>query len=132
MRSRLKPLITLLYNPSRALAEIAAAAPYVFGAILALLATFLYRDILSRALLQSFSAMNNRAVRDEAQGEYICLLNNDTAILDDGWLGEMIEHARRPEVGIVGAKLSFPDSRIQHGGDCDAGPLRYWQAAKRN
>src|SRR5436305_1105834 len=48
MRLRLKPLITLLYNPSRAMAEIAAAASYVFGAILALLATFLYRDILSR------------------------------------------------------------------------------------
>jgi tetratricopeptide (TPR) repeat protein len=45
------------------MAEIAAAAPYVFGAILALLVTFLYRDILSRDLLQSFSAMNNRPAR---------------------------------------------------------------------
>jgi tetratricopeptide (TPR) repeat protein len=63
MRPRLKPLITLLYNPSRAMAEIASAAPYVFGAILALLATFLYRDILSRDLLQSFAAMNNRPAR---------------------------------------------------------------------
>jgi tetratricopeptide (TPR) repeat protein len=60
MRLRLKPLLTLLYNPSRGMAEIAAAAPYIFGALLALLATFLYRDILSRDLLRSFAAMNAR------------------------------------------------------------------------
>jgi Tfp pilus assembly protein PilF len=60
MRLRLKPLITLLYNPSRAMAEIAAAAPYVFGAILALLATFLYREILSRDLLQTIPTTNTR------------------------------------------------------------------------
>ena len=60
MRLRLKPLITLLYNPSRAMAEIAAAAPYVFGAMLALLATFLYREILSRDLLQTIPTTNTR------------------------------------------------------------------------
>lgn len=63
MRSRLKPLLTLLYNPARGMAEVAAAAPYVFGAILALLATYLYRDILSRDLMQSLSAVNSRPAR---------------------------------------------------------------------
>jgi GT2 family glycosyltransferase len=63
----------------------------------------------------NFSAMNNRAVR-EARGEYICLLNNDTAPLDGDWLSEMMQHARRPEVGVVGAKLFFPDGSVQHGG----------------
>jgi tetratricopeptide (TPR) repeat protein len=63
MRLRLKPLLTLLYQPSRGMAEIAAASPYVFGAILALLATFLYREILSRGLQQSFSAINNQPAR---------------------------------------------------------------------
>ena len=64
----------------------------------------------------NFSALNNRAVRESAQGDYICLLNNDAAPLDDEWLGAMMEHARRPEVGVVGAKLTYPDGRIQHGG----------------
>jgi O-antigen biosynthesis protein len=64
----------------------------------------------------NYSAMNNRAVREAAQGEYICLLNNDTAPLDGEWLGEMMGLARRPEVGAVGAKLFFPDGTIQHGG----------------
>jgi hypothetical protein len=60
--------------------------------------------------------MNNRAVREAALGEYICLLNNDVAPLDGGWLGEMMALARRPDVGGVGAKLFYPDGRIQHGG----------------
>ncbi len=64
----------------------------------------------------NYSAMNNRAVRDATQGDYICLLNNDTAPLDGEWLGEMMALARRPDVGAVGAKLVFPDGTIQHGG----------------
>lgn len=63
----------------------------------------------------NFSAMNNRAMA-EARGEYVCLLNNDTAPLDPDWLSEMMQHARRPEVGAVGAKLFYPDGRVQHGG----------------
>lgn len=63
----------------------------------------------------NFSAMNNHAVR-EARGEYVCLLNNDAAPLDGDWLTEMMRHARRPEVGVVGAKLFYPNGRIQHGG----------------
>lgn len=64
----------------------------------------------------NFSAINNRAIREAALGEYICLLNDDATPLDGGWLGEMMALARRPEVGAVGAKLLYPDGRIQHGG----------------
>ncbi len=64
----------------------------------------------------NFSAMNNRAVREAARGDYLCLLNNDAAPLEGGWLGEMMSLARRPEVGAVGAKLFYGDGRIQHGG----------------
>jgi O-antigen biosynthesis protein len=64
----------------------------------------------------NFSAMNNQAVSECARGEYICLLNNDTAPLDGAWLGEMMALARRSDVGAVGAKLTYPDGRIQHGG----------------
>jgi GT2 family glycosyltransferase len=64
----------------------------------------------------NFSAMNNRAVRESALGDYVCLLNNDAAPPDGAWLGEMMSLARRPDVGAVGAKLHYPDGRIQHGG----------------
>lgn len=63
----------------------------------------------------NFSAMNNAAAR-LARGEYLLLLNNDTAALHEDWLDEMMGHAVRTDVGIVGAKLLFPDGRIQHAG----------------
>lgn len=47
MRSRLIPLLKLFYNPIEAMGEIAARAPYVVGAALALVATFAYYDALS-------------------------------------------------------------------------------------
>jgi GT2 family glycosyltransferase len=81
-----------------------------------------YADIGSRIRVLrhpgafNFSAINNRAVRESAQGDYLCLLNNDAAPLDGAWLGEMMALARRPDIGVVGAKLTYPDGRLQHGG----------------
>jgi len=63
----------------------------------------------------NFSEINNRAAR-EARGEILAFLNNDMEILNEDWLSEMVGHAVRPEVGCVGAKLFYPDGRIQHGG----------------
>jgi GT2 family glycosyltransferase len=50
------------------------------------------------------------------RGDYLVLLNNDTAILREDWLDAMLNHAQRPEVGAVGAKLLYPDGRVQHAG----------------
>jgi SAM-dependent methyltransferase/cellulose synthase/poly-beta-1,6-N-acetylglucosamine synthase-like glycosyltransferase len=63
----------------------------------------------------NYSAINNFAAA-QARGEYLILLNNDTAVLHADWIEALLNHAQRPEVGIVGAKLHFPDGRIQHGG----------------
>jgi GT2 family glycosyltransferase/glycosyltransferase involved in cell wall biosynthesis len=63
----------------------------------------------------NFSAMNNLAAK-EARGEYLLLLNNDTAVLEPDWLDEMMSHAQRPEVGVVGARLLFPNRLVQHAG----------------
>ncbi len=63
----------------------------------------------------NYSVINNMAAR-EARGEYLVLLNNDTAIISEHWLDELLNHALRPEVGIVGAKLLYPDGKIQHAG----------------
>ncbi|WP_434027915.1 glycosyltransferase [[Pseudomonas] boreopolis] len=61
------------------------------------------------------SAMNNLAAQ-HARGEYLLLLNNDTAVLQEDWLDALLNHAQRPEVGVVGARLLRPDGRIQHAG----------------
>lgn len=63
----------------------------------------------------NYSAINNAAARI-ARGEYLLLLNNDTATLRGDWLDAMLNHAQRPEVGIVGAKLLHADGTLQHGG----------------
>ncbi|WP_245815588.1 glycosyltransferase [Luteimonas chenhongjianii] len=62
-----------------------------------------------------YAAMVNLAAQS-ARGEYLLLLDNDTAILRDDWLDAMLNHAQRPEVGIVGAKLLNPDGTVQHAG----------------
>jgi len=63
----------------------------------------------------NFSRLNNRAAQI-AEGEVLCLLNNDIEIVDPGWLTAMVQQALRPEVGAVGAQLLYPDGRIQHAG----------------
>ena len=63
----------------------------------------------------NFSRMNNLAVA-QARGELILLLNNDTAALQADWLGHMVRHALRDDVGIVGARLLYPDGKVQHAG----------------
>jgi GT2 family glycosyltransferase len=63
----------------------------------------------------NYARINNFAV-SHASGEYVLLLNDDTEAVSDGWLEAMLEHARRPEVGAVGARLLYPDGRVQHAG----------------
>ncbi|WP_158616072.1 glycosyltransferase [Erwinia sp. 198] len=63
----------------------------------------------------SFSAINNFAA-GQARGDLLLFLNNDTEIVEGEWLSAMVEHATRPEVGIVGARLEYHDGRIQHAG----------------
>lgn len=63
----------------------------------------------------NFAAMVNRGVA-EAQTEYFVLLNNDTVVVAPEWLDEMVGYARFPGMGAVGAKLIYPDGRIQHAG----------------
>jgi O-antigen biosynthesis protein len=71
--------------------------------------------VLSYPLPFNFSAMNNLAAR-EARGEVLCLLNNDVEAIESGWLAEMVGLALQPGVGAVGAKLLYPDDKIQHAG----------------
>ena len=63
----------------------------------------------------NYSTINNIAAR-EARGEILCLLNNDTWVISPDWLEEMVGHLLQERVGAVGAKLYYPDTRIQHAG----------------
>jgi glycosyltransferase involved in cell wall biosynthesis len=63
----------------------------------------------------NFSALNNRAAA-EARGEVLLLLNNDISVIHPDWLDEMVAQAVRPNVGAVGARLLYPDGKVQHAG----------------
>lgn len=51
-----------------------------------------------------------------ARGAYVVLLNNDT-IVREGWLDALVATADSdPTVGVVGAKLVYPNGRLQEAG----------------
>ena len=63
----------------------------------------------------NFSALNNRGAK-VARGDLLCLMNNDIEIITPDWLEEMVSFAVQSEIGCVGARLWYPDGRLQHGG----------------
>lgn len=63
----------------------------------------------------NYSAINNFGAA-HAKGEYLILLNNDVTVITPDWIEEFLGHCQRPEVGITGARLYFPDDTIQHAG----------------
>lgn len=63
----------------------------------------------------NYSLINNFGVKN-SKGEYIVLLNNDTKVLSNNWMEEMLGICQRDDVGIVGAKLLYPDFKVQHAG----------------
>jgi GT2 family glycosyltransferase len=67
----------------------------------------------------NFAIINNVGA-EAAVSEILVFLNNDTIVCDPAWLSKLVAYADQPGVGMVGAKLLFPDGTIQHGG-CVAG-----------
>lgn len=63
----------------------------------------------------NYSAINNFGI-SQAKGEYLICLNNDIEVITPGWMEELLGTCQRPEVGIVGSRLYYPDNTIQHAG----------------
>ena len=63
----------------------------------------------------NYARMMNLACA-EARGDVLLLLNNDTEVVIPDWIESLLEHAQRPDVGIVGPRLRYPDGRVQHEG----------------
>ena len=63
----------------------------------------------------NFSALNNSAAM-QTTARLLAFVNDDVLVVEPGWLKAMAALASRPDVGAVGAKLFYPDGRIQHAG----------------
>ena len=63
----------------------------------------------------NYSKINNFAA-EKAKGDYILFLNNDTKMIRKDCIEELIGPFSRKDIGIVGARLFYPDSSIQHAG----------------
>ena len=51
-----------------------------------------------------------------ARGKYLVFLNNDTTVTED-WIEALVQtYASFPDAGIVGARLVYPDGRLQEAG----------------
>lgn len=84
-------------------------------------------------VLQALAGINHRVVRHRrdgafnfsrkvneaaghAQGEHLVLFNDDLEVITAEWLQAMLEFSQETPVGAVGAKLIYPDGRLQHVG----------------
>lgn len=63
----------------------------------------------------NYSRINNLAVK-ACSGAYVCLMNNDVEVTDADWLAEMVSIGAQPDVGVVGARLLYPNAQLQHAG----------------
>lgn len=71
--------------------------------------------ILDKPGVFNYAYLNNEAAA-RAAGEFLCFLNNDTEIIDPGWLKELAMPALWSDSGCVGARLVWPNGLVQHGG----------------
>jgi len=63
----------------------------------------------------NYAALHNAAI-PAAKGDFVLLLNDDIQVTQPDWLREMVSVGLQPGVGIVGARLLYPNNAVQHGG----------------
>lgn len=63
----------------------------------------------------NFARINNDAAL-RASGTILGFVNNDIQVMHPEWLGEMVSHVIRPNIGAVGARLLYPNGTVQHAG----------------
>ncbi|WP_311971097.1 TIGR00180 family glycosyltransferase [Pseudomonas baltica] len=63
----------------------------------------------------SLAALYN-AASQQAQGEFLVLLDSAAEVVNPNWIESLLNHALRPEVGVVGAKLIDASGQVTQAG----------------
>lgn len=63
----------------------------------------------------NFSALNNAAAA-RSRSPLLAFVNDDVMVVEPDWLKALVALAAEPDIGAAGAKLFYPDGRIQHAG----------------
>ena len=71
--------------------------------------------VLDRPEPFNYAKLSNDGAR-ATDSPILVFLNNDIRMISPGWLKAIVRLAMKPQVGVVGAKLLFPNRKIQHAG----------------
>lgn len=71
--------------------------------------------VLERPGAFNYSALCNDGAA-AGTADVLVFLNNDVEVIEPGWLAPLVAWSLRPDVGAVGARLLYPDGRLQHDG----------------
>ncbi len=63
----------------------------------------------------NYSRLTNHGVQ-QSTADFVLLMNNDVTVIEPHWLDEMVGHGIQRGVGAVGARLLYPDNRVQQAG----------------
>lgn len=95
----------------------------------------------------NWARLNNQAAATIGE-DLLVFANNDVEMITDGWDDRLRAWLEQPDVGVVGARLLYPDGALQHGGillggwegrpshdglwaaQTDGGPLGRWHRSR--
>jgi GT2 family glycosyltransferase len=99
-----RELHVVLHSQGNRTDEAIAAVAAKFGAHL-----FTYRGPFNFGLMINLAATR-------VSSRYLVLMNDDVVVRSEDWLEHLCAPFMRPEVGITGALLYYPDGTIEHSG----------------
>ena len=77
---------------------------------------FDHTRIVYRRAAFNWCEINNAGVESAAQDGILVFLNDDMVCLTSGWDARLRSQLARPEIGVVGGRLLYPNGAIQHVG----------------
>jgi len=111
----LKCLFSLVRHPQRASFEVIVVDDGSDLSVFRALSEIPGLRVIRNFANQGFVRSCNRGVL-HAHGEHVVMLNNDTEVTE-GWLDSLLRvFTLRPDAGLVGAKLVYPDGSLQEAG----------------